>query len=73
MGDRITVLARAVAAEPGPWTTARVQRLWRDRGVDAPLRHTARQALDQLARRGRLVCDDSDPDRRTYYRPEADR
>lgn len=71
MPDRIAVLEAAVAEDPGPWTTARVQRLWRESGIDAPLRHTARQALDQLARRGQLVRDDSDPDCRTYYRPEA--
>ena len=73
MPDRIAVLEAAVAEDPGPWTTARVQRLWRESGIDAPLRHTARQALGHLARRGRLTRDDRNPARRTYYRPEADR
>jgi hypothetical protein len=70
MADRLTVLERAVAAEPGPWTTARVLRLWQRRGIAAPKRGTARQALDQLARRGRLALDDRNPDRREYHRSD---
>jgi hypothetical protein len=73
MTDRITVLAAAGAAESGPWTTARVLRLWCRRGVAAPKRATTRHAVDQLARRGRLVRNDSNPARREYYTPEVAR
>lgn len=69
--QRISVLIDAVRAEAGGWTTARVLRTWKARGVDAPQRHTARHALEHLARRGLLRRDDRDPDRREYYPKEA--
>lgn len=67
--DRLAALAAAVAAEPGPWTTRRVQRLYRTAGFAAPLRATARRDLTALTARGLLDRDDTDPGRRTYHRP----
>ncbi|MDK1473684.1 hypothetical protein QNO07_09650 [Streptomyces sp. 549] len=56
MSDRLEVLAEAVRTESGPGTTARVRRLYADRGVAVPFRRTARRDLRVLARRGALIA-----------------
>lgn len=64
--DRLALLRRAIRDYEGEWTTRMVQRLYRARGYDAPLRKTARDDLALLHRQGLLVCDDTDPGRRRY-------
>lgn len=68
---RLLLLATAVAEQEGPWTTRRVQRLYRALGYDnGPLRRMARRDLAQLAREGVLDLHDEDPGRRHYTRNE---
>lgn len=52
--------------QEGEWTTRRVQQLYRDNGIPAPLRSTARKDLHALHAAGHLVLDDNDPTRRFY-------
>lgn len=66
--DRLAVLATAIAAEPGEWTSHRAHRLYRTAGI-APGRRTARRDLAALARRGLLTRHD-DPARRHYTRKD---
>lgn len=54
MRQRLAVLAAAVEALPGEWTTARAWRLYRAAGL-ASKRRTARRDLARLARDGRLT------------------
>lgn len=67
--SRRLVLANAVRAEGGEWTTKRVARTYRAAGLVVPLRKTWRDDLERLAQDGLLTRHDT-PNRR-HYTPKA--
>jgi hypothetical protein len=62
-------LLDVVLTQGGEWTTSRVQQLYRDSGISAPLRSTARKDLHALQTAGHLIQHD-DKGRR-FSRPPA--
>ncbi|MFI2761337.1 hypothetical protein ACH5A3_21085 [Streptomyces echinatus] len=59
-------LLDAARSQGGEWTTHRVQQFYRDSGIPAPLRSTARKDLTALHSAGHLVLNDQDENRRFY-------
>ncbi|KWT61868.1 hypothetical protein ADL21_11340 [Streptomyces albus subsp. albus] len=64
LNARRAALLDTIRRQTGEWTTGRVQRLYRTRGI-APLRATARDDLHFLARAGFLMLHES-PGRRFF-------
>ncbi|WP_030992178.1 hypothetical protein [Streptomyces sp. NRRL S-1813] len=67
--SRRLVLADAVRAEGGEWTTKRVDRTYRSAGLSVPHRKTWRDDLEHLTRDGVLTRHDA-PNRRYYTRKD---
>jgi hypothetical protein len=67
--SRRLILADAVRAEGGEWTTKRVARTYRAVGLDVPLRKVWRDDLARLAHDGVLTRHDA-PNRRFYTRKD---
>lgn len=65
MADRIARLAASVRRSTGEWTTGRVRRWYREAGIDAPKRATARGDLKRLVGDG--VLKQHDQAGRRYY------
>lgn len=67
---RRLLLTKAVAEQPGEWTTHRVMVLYRAAGWPAPMPRTARRDLARLHRDGLLALHET-PGRRYYTRKDG--